>query len=98
MKHMITLFELFSFILIFCSTNNNFDELHRVLQNNNTNKIKQHIDNGNINSIFINGYTPLMIAIENYNMKIVQFLVIKGVDINLWKTGSNPLVELACVS
>ena len=73
------------------------DELHKNINLENVEKIKELIKNGaNVNSYHIFGLTPLTKACYINNLDIVKYLVENGADINLHdKYGSTPLIT-AC--
>lgn len=95
MKRIVISLGLCVFMFMFCFSQNNQDRLYRILLTNNIDSIKENINAENVNHIFHNGYTPLMLAIENDNLELVQFLVNKGADVNLWVPEANPLLQLA---
>jgi ankyrin repeat protein len=86
----------FLFICHFGNSQNNTDDLlYSALIDGNIKDIKRMTNSANINCIFKNGYTPLMIAIENGNFPLVKFFVKHGADVGLWKNTPNQFIEWA---
>lgn len=64
MKRTIISLGLFFFVSMICVAQNH-GRLYTILFTNNTDSIKKNINHENINVMFSNGYTPLMLAIKN---------------------------------